>query len=173
VSGLARIRSKSAAKGIYASYALLSIAPENRWPLLSTAKPLPEHEVSRDVVIQTGRPITHVLRFAPVTLLPTGLCLPHRLAPRTDVLDDEGLGVAERVVGEGVVKDAAAEGMSGPVDFQAGAEGTGGVVDSAVPLGFAGVGALVGVGFFLPRWIDSFEAGKDFSVPVGKVDGYE
>ena len=63
--------------------------------------------------------------------------------------------------------------MSGPVDFQAGAEGTGGVVDSAVPLGFAGVGALVGVGFFLLRWIDSFEAGKDFSVPVGKVDGYE
>jgi hypothetical protein len=118
--------------------------------LLSTVKPLPEHEVSHGVVIQVGRQIAHVLRFALVTLLPVGLYLRHRLPPYTDVLDDEDLGVAERVAREGVSEDATVEGMSGPVDIRAGAEGTGGGVNSAVSLGFTDVGAPVGIEFFLP-----------------------
>src|SRR5271156_2978876 len=47
----------------------------------------PENEASHDVVIQIGRPITQ---------------LSQHLAPPTDILDDEGLGGAERVAGEGV-----------------------------------------------------------------------
>lgn len=62
-------------------------------------------------------------------------------------------------------EDATAEGMSGPVDIRAGAEGAGGGVNSAVSFGFADVGAPVGIEFFLPWWVGSFEAGKDFSVP--------
>ena len=90
--------------------------------MLSTVKPLPEHEVSHGVVIQIAQPIAHVLRFALGILLPAGLYLRHRLAPCTNVLDGEvlcgeGLGVAERVAGEGVSEDATAEGMSGLVDI--------------------------------------------------------
>lgn len=55
---------------------------------LHTVKPLSEHEASHDVVIQIGRPIVQ---------------LSQRLAPPADILDDEGLGGAECVVGEGVV----------------------------------------------------------------------
>jgi hypothetical protein len=48
----------------------------------------PENEASHDVVIQIRRLITQ---------------LSQRLAPPTDTLDDEVLGGAERVAGEGVV----------------------------------------------------------------------
>jgi hypothetical protein len=51
--------------------------------------------------------------------------------------------------------------MSGPVDIRAGAEGAGGV-NSAVSLGFADVGAPVGIEFFLPWWVGSFEGRKRF-----------
>jgi hypothetical protein len=115
---------------------------------LNAVKPLAKDQITHDIVIQVRRPIAHVLRLAPVALLATRLQLSQRLAPRADVLDDKRLRGTERVVGEGVVEDPAAEGMFGLVDFTMGAERTGGGVDGAVPVGLADVGAAVGVDFF-------------------------
>jgi hypothetical protein len=81
--------------------------------------------------------------------------------------------VAERVARESVSKDATAEGMSGPVDIWAGAEGTGGGVNSAVSLEFADVGVPAGVEFFCRGGLVHLGQEKIFRFLVGKVGGFE
>lgn len=104
---------------------------------LEHVESLAEAQITKDINSQVGAPVAHILGYRPA-LAVASEPLANNIAEGADVAEDEPLGLADGVVGEGGGEDAALAGVDLTV---AGVVGVGhGVGEGVVELGLDHVG---------------------------------